>query len=230
MNILEIYKKYQIMPQLQEHQLRVAGVAELVCASFSRGTTRNLTRNDAEALSIDRDDIVAACLLHDMGNIIKFDLTESRSVLNQEIDIEFWQKIKKKYLKKYGTDEHHASLEIAKEAGALPRVIELIDCIGFNNGKANAGTKDFGKKICSYSDMRVEPLGVVSLGGRLADLRVRYDKRFHLLGDNKEARSEFENGLREIERQIFEHCSIKPEDITEKAITLFKEKLKSFEI
>lgn len=28
MNILEIYKKYQIMPQLAEHQLRVVAVAK----------------------------------------------------------------------------------------------------------------------------------------------------------------------------------------------------------
>lgn len=229
MNILEIYKKYQIMPQLAEHQLRVAAVAELVCASFDRGTTRNLSRNDLETI-IDRNSIVAACLLHDMGNILKFDFSKTKSVLNLEIDVEFWEKVKEEYRQKYGADEHQAALNIAKDIGVTPRVIKLIDCIGFDTGQTNAETKDFSKKICAYSDMRVGPMGIIGLEDRLADLRVRYDNKFHMMGGSEEKRTEFENCLREIERQIFEHCNIKPEDITEVAIAGIKEKLKAFEI
>jgi HD domain len=223
MNIMEIYKKYQIMPNLAEHQLKVAAVGEMICEHWRRGTTLNLTRNDAET-------IIAACLLHDMGNILKFDLTKTKSLLNMDIDLEFWQKVKEEYLQKYGEDEHQAALKIAQEIGATPRIIELIDCIGFNTGQMNAEAKDFGKKICAYSDIRVGPRGVISLEERLADLRVRYDNKFHMMGGNEEKRSEFENGLREIERQIFEHCNIKPSDITEEAIADRKERLKSFKI
>jgi hypothetical protein len=220
MNILEIYKKYQIMPQLAEHQLKVAGVADLICAQIT--LTPALSQRE-------REDIVLACLLHDMGNILKFDLSKTKSLLNQDIDTEFWQKVKEGYKQKYGVDEHQASLIIVKEVGASPRVIELIDCIGFDNGKTNAETEDFSKKICAYSDMRVGPRGIISLEERLADLRVRYDNKFHMMGGNDEARSEFENGLREIERQIFGSSKMKAGDITEEAIMPVKGKLKILE-
>jgi HD domain len=221
MNILDIYKKYQIMPQLAEHQLRVAAVGDLICKHIT--LTPTLSQRE-------RKDVVLACLLHDMGNILKFDLSKTKSVLNLEIDVGFWQKVKEEYRQKYGDDEHQAALKIAREAGATGKVIELIDCIGFDNGGTNAETKDFSKKICAYSDMRVGPKGVISLEERMADLRVRYDNKFHMMGGSEEKRTKFENGLREIEQQIFEHCSIKPEDITEAAIADKKERLKGFKI
>jgi hypothetical protein len=51
MTIKELYKKYHIMPQLQQHQLRVGGIVALI--------------------TNDRDSILTA-LVHDMGNIVKF--------------------------------------------------------------------------------------------------------------------------------------------------------------
>ena len=36
MKISEIYEKYKIMPNLQEHMLRVAGVASIICDNFSK--------------------------------------------------------------------------------------------------------------------------------------------------------------------------------------------------
>jgi hypothetical protein len=216
MNILEVYKKYQTMPNLADHQLAVAAVAGMICSNLNT--------------EVDKQNIVAACLLHDMGNIIKFDLTKTNSVLNMNIDVGFWQKVKEDYVKKYQTDEHEASILIAKELGVSNRVVELIDCIGFNTAVINEQAKDYGRKICAYSDMRVWPQGVTTLENRLDDLRKRYDNKFHQMGGDEEKRSEFENGLRKIEQQIFEHCKIKPKDITEEAIGPIKEKLKSFEI
>ena len=54
----QIYEKYKIIPFLVMHQLRVAAVAEMICDSLS--------------MSIDKDNIVRACTLHDMFNIVKF--------------------------------------------------------------------------------------------------------------------------------------------------------------
>ena len=53
MNILEIYKKYQIMPQLAEHQLTVAGVAEIICKNTTliRPASRNLSPRGRRALN-----------------------------------------------------------------------------------------------------------------------------------------------------------------------------------
>jgi len=51
------------MPSLQLHMFRVAGVASVICENFKQPEL------------INQDDIVSACLLHDMGNIIKFNLS-----------------------------------------------------------------------------------------------------------------------------------------------------------
>lgn len=219
MKILEIYKQYKIMPQLQEHQLKVAGAAKIIL--------------DRLSIVLDQRPVIVACLLHDMGNIIKFDLSLTDKLfpgrfVKQELD--FWQKVKDEYIAKYGSDEHRAALKIAREAGASERVIELIDCIGFQNGRTNAQTEDFGKKLCAYSDMRVGPGGVVSLQQRFADLRVRYENKHRLMGGDEKLRLEFEQGLREIEKQIFTQCKIKPEDITEEKVGEEFENLKNIEI
>jgi hypothetical protein len=215
MNILEIYKKYQIMPQLQEHQLRVAAVADAILDNLS--------------LILERREIIAACLLHDMGNILKFDLTKSHIYLNKDIDIAFWQKVKDQYMEKYGPDEHIASMAIAKELGVSGRIMELINAVGFEVSVDDAYGADFGKKICEYADDRVDPFGVVGLEQRFWDLHKRYAHK-HPEPENQKKREKFENSLRQIERQIFEHCKIKPEDITEAGIAERKERLKGFGI
>ena len=221
MNILEIYKKYNIMPRLQEHQLKVAGVAKLICSNLSLSLP-----------TLGEGDVVLACLLHDIGNIIKFDLFIADKFLGKftKEDLAYWQRVKVDYIAKYGNDEHHASIEIAKELKVGERIIELIDCIGFQNGKKNAESEDFGKKICAYSDMRVWPKGVCFLEDRLTDLRVRYGEKHKLMGGDENLRLEFESGLREIEKQIFSQSKMKPEDITEELVVQAMDNLKNIEI
>jgi hypothetical protein len=229
--ILEIYKKYQIMPQLAEHQFRVAAVAIVVLDNLS--PLPNPPLQGEGRIEVDRENIIKACLLHDMGNIIKYDIKVSGELYPEKFsqeDLKYWQKVKEEYIKKYGPDEHRASLEIAKAAGANERVLGLINAIGFQYGKNNAQSEDFGRKICAYSDMRVGPYGVITLEERFLDLRKRYDNKHRLMGGNEDLRLDFENGLREIEKQIFARCNIKPEDITEDSIKLAMEKLRNFEI
>ena len=145
MSISELYEKYQIMPQLAEHQLKVAGVARLICDNSDHG--------------LDAGNIIAACLLHDIGNIIKFDLSVTDQLLPGRFsreDLAFWQGVKDWFVSKYGKDEHHASLKIIREIGVSERVAELVDCIGFQNGKSNAESGDWAKKfaptaICAWA-------------------------------------------------------------------------------
>jgi len=81
----EIYREYRLMPSLSLHQLRVAAVAKLICDSFKE--------------RIDTNNVVLACLYHDMGNIIKFDLNYFPEFTKPE-GLEYWQKIKEDYIKK----------------------------------------------------------------------------------------------------------------------------------
>ena len=209
--ISEIYDEYKIMLNLQEHMFRVAAVASLICDNFSE--------------TLPKDDIITACLLHDMGNIIKFKL-DYFPEFNKPEGIEYWQKVQDEYIKKYGTNEYVTNTEIAREIGASGRVVELINAISFLGAPANVLSGDFSKNVVSYSDERVNPFGVVSLEQRFMDLRKRYA---HHAG-NTPKREAFENALRQIEKQIFTKCKIKPEGINDEIIKPIILKLKDFVI
>ena len=209
--ISEIYSEYKIMPNLQEHMLRVAAVASLICDNFNE--------------LLPKKDIITACLLHDMGNIIKFKLNYFPE-FNKPEGIEYWQNVQNEYIKKYGNDEHHVAKEIASEIGVSERVLELINAISFLGASHNVLSEDFGKKVVDYCDNRVSPFGVVSGEQRFMDLRKRYTNH----GGDTPERQAFEKALRQIEKQIFSKCKIKPEDINDEAIAPIIEELRNFVI
>lgn len=215
MNIIEIYNQYKIMPQLQEHQLKVAGVASLIINNLS--------------LIINKREIIIACLLHDMGNIIKFDLSQAKNILNLDLDLNYWQGVKDEYIKQYGSDEHLATIKIGKELNLSGRILDLIYCVGFGQAEDNLKGGDLAKQICAYADMRVMPKGVVNMDARFADLRVRYAHRAGEWG-GQDKREVFEKSLKEIEKRIFENCKIKPGDITEGSVLPIMLELKEFNI
>jgi len=207
MTIQSIYSHYKIMPNLQMHQLRVAGVAHIIGKSMI----------DQD---VDTENIVVACLLHDMGNIIKFKLDVFPEFVKPE-GVDYWKKIQQEYFDRYGDDEHDATMHISKEiveTYAFPnndtaRIIELIEAIGFSNAKENYETADFGKKIAAYADMRVAPMQVTSLVGRLEDGRKRFSKIQKYEQDAFENMSQY---LKKIEDQIFAKNTIdSPGAITE---------------
>ena len=202
------------MPNLRLHMYRVAGVASVICDNISE--------------NIDRESIIAACLLHDMGNIIKFKLDLFPTFLEPE-GRDYWQNVQNEYFKKYGKDEHIATLDIAREIGVNDKVMNLLKNIGFTRAKENYESPDFDVKIAAYSDMRVEPHGVVSLEERLRDGR----KRTRIHKPNSHDESLFEEMsiyLRKIEKQIFEKTSIKADDIIDVKISDYVTKLADFEI
>ena len=202
MNIIQVYAKYQIMPELARHQLRVAGVAQTIVQACQQ--------------RLDEDSIVTACLLHDMGNILKFDLTRFPEFLQPE-GLDYWQQVQLDYQKKYGVDEHEATMMIARELKVSDQVLQFIDAIGFSKIEAHYQGKDLAKMICEYADTRVAPQGVVSLNERLADLAQRYASHYSTPADVVRRDKNFK--LAQLSEQvIFAVCKLKPEEITEASL------------
>ena len=86
------------------------------------------------------------------------------------------------------------------------------------------------KKICAYCNQRVAPNGVVGIKERLEDAKVRYkDKPLSVWSNEEKANNLIECSLG-IEKQIMEHCKLKPEDINDNTIKAYIEKLKMYEI
>ncbi len=199
--ITDIYREYKIMPNLQEHMLRVAAVASMICDHW-------------QGEPIDKRSIVTACLLHDMGNIIKFrfNLPEDE----QNPDIEYWRGVRNEFIEKYGTDEHHATIAIAKELGQSEKVISYIDGVGHDKFGKQIELDDMGIKIVNYADTRVSPKGVVSYQERMDDVLERYRSHPKFIGLEKHTKM-VADGYK-IEKQIFSFTNIQPFDIDELSI------------
>lgn len=146
MNIADLYDKYNLMPQLREHQLRVGGIVKL--------------------LSNDRDSILTA-LVHDMGNMAKFSNLDEHWSKEQQL---FWSKYGRDaheatfaILKDAGLDLY--SKYLIEEGRAYDR--SDLD-IEFFESLSNPAL------LTLYGDLRVSITGVTSMAERIADLEKRY--------------------------------------------------------
>jgi hypothetical protein len=202
------------MPVLQMHQLRVAAVAKQIC--------------DSLVVKVDTKTVVTASLLHDMGNIIKFDLSLFPQYYKPE-GVDYWRTVQEQYINTYGTDEHQASLAIAQELGVTQPVLDCIEAVDFAKAIENAKSKELEPKICDNADMRVGPHGVLSLQERLAEGAKRYKDRIDKWIP-AEKQEELHQAVRDIEAQVYEHSSLKPTDITDNSISPIIEELRSYEI
>jgi len=205
MTIQDIYEKYDIMPNLQTHMLRVAAVAKIICDSLID--------------PVDTDNVVSAMLLHDMGNILKFNLTLYPVFLKPQ-GLLYWQAVQKTYRKKYGNDEHDGTAMIARELCVSDRIFELLSSVGFTKAKENLLSADMSKKICSYADQRVTPFGITDLETRIQEGRARYAKNKPGSTDNRseESFTIAATSLMKIEEAIFARSRITPGSITNEQI------------
>lgn len=156
MHILEVYKKYQLPPNLVRHQLEVTAVGRYVAD--------NWTGN-----KVDKELITKVLLLHDMANIIKF----HRPFMDElEANAEHWEKVQEKFKAKYGSDVHTATLAIIDELG-LSRIHELVDQM-HDTWAHPERQVSVEAQICEFADCCVVPKGIVTFEKRLADLKTRY--------------------------------------------------------
>ena len=215
--ISEIYSEYKIKKNLQEHMFRVAAAAWMIYDSFD--------------VEIDKNLLIQGALFHDMGNIIKFDLTHFPE-FNEPEGLEYWQKVKDDYVKKYGKDEHHATYLIMKEIGLNEELVDIVHKMNFSLLCEHRDSARWELKILHHVDMRVGPFGIMTYEDRMNDVKKRYakvpDDEFNKIA--KDVREVLLSCGKDIEKQIFSHCNIEPEDINDESIKPYMEKLKDFVI
>ncbi len=202
------------------HMYRVAAVAAAVFDARVSAMASN------QAGTTDRDDLISACLLHDMGNIIKFNF----KVLGEEVSIQgadHWQTVRSDMIARYGRDEHHATLAILDELGVSARVRGLVDCIGFLKNEDTLASGDMLRKIAAYADSRVVPNGIATLDDRLNDMYERYATRHPKDAPETERNAK---ALYEIEKELFSGIVLRPEDITEESMTTIRDGFARFDI
>lgn len=170
MDIKQAYRKYKIPPNLQLHMKRAAAVGAFIIDHWSSQTAL-----------LERE-IIEALLLHDMGNIIKFDFRLSHLLGEEEKNLEYWKSVQADFKQKWG-NEHIATMEIAKEIGISEKTLKLLEQMGSSNLSEVFKSGDWSAKISCYCDFRVSPTGIVSVNQRFDELIERYHGRTHDLGD-----------------------------------------------
>ena len=200
------------MPLLATHMFRVAGVASMIC--------------DSSGVPIDKESVIAACLLHAMGNIIKSDLNQFAKFRGEK-SLEYWEQVKQNYIKKYGANEHDASMEIAKELRVSKNILDLIYGVDFSNIHFME-SKSIEYQICLYADARVDPMGIVSFSQRLREGKERYKNTKHTIADTKWKLAE--QIFNRVEKKLFAKCKIKSEDINNETVAPIISELKNFVI
>lgn len=202
-SVEEIYKKFGIPPNLQEHMQRVFGIV-----SFIEQHWKN-----KEAV-VDWDMLKRAALLHDLGNIVRFDFDKHPEFLGKEQkNVESWKKKQKEVIKDYGSDDHLATESMLREINTEPQIINIIQKKSFGNSIAIINSDNWPLKILYYADLRTLPWGIGTLEERITDIRERMPKYT--------SRPDFEdlvNASREIEKQIQGNLKISVVEIDEKQL------------
>lgn len=206
MKIRDIYRKFGIPPNLQEHMLRVCAVASLL-------------QDHWVGNEVDWYKAKIIALLHDLGNVVKFDLDKNPELLGEEqANIEHWKNVQKETIKKYGSDDHEATKKMLGEIGLESEAVGVILNKSFSYSVETEKSDNWLLKILYYADLRTLPFGIGTLEERIADVRNRMPKYT--------SRPDFEDlvsACKQIENQIKDNLDISVDDINNNAVN---EKLK----
>lgn len=203
MTTSEVYDKYEVPQNLREHMYRVAAVGLAIVELLK------------PEVALDKEIITQTLLLHDIGNLIKFDLDKDELLPVEER--ERLKKVQADFKAKYGNEEHVATQKIAAELGVPEKVQDILNNIGSSKVHLTIESDDWYRKVCSYADFRVAPHGIVSINERWDDVIKRYQGRDHVLADIEKCEEKRKNCLI-LEQQIQNKCHDSLERIGDKSI------------
>ncbi|HEY0908259.1 MAG TPA: hypothetical protein VGE35_02830 [Candidatus Paceibacterota bacterium] len=216
MKISDIYAKYSVPPNLQEHMYGVAAVGRIL-VGFLKGK-----------IDLDIDLVTTELLLHDMGNIVKYEFSNKHIQFSDD-EIVRLQKVRADIMAKYGAEEHEVTLNIVREIGVSEKVIDILNNVGSSKIAQTIESDNWYRKVCSYADFRVAPYGIVSVDQRFDDAIKRYAGRDHVLADIQKTEGKRKNALI-LERQIQEKSSQSLAAIDDALIAPLLKELPDFEI
>ena len=210
-NIGSIYERFRIPEHLQMHMLRVAAVGKLICRNWKGG-------------KINEDDVVAVLLLHDLGNVVRFDFDNEglNAIYSEKSNLDEMREIMEGTIEKYGEDDHEVTDKMCRELGVNDRISFLLNNKAFVQNKEVCASGDFELKICAYADQRIGPLGVMGLRERLDEAKVRGSKSLQ----HPEVDLLIECAL-EIEGQVLGNADLSAGDINDDSVRGYVENINS---
>ena len=210
MTISEIYRALKNPPNLQQHMLRVAKVSLFIL-------------NHWQGKPIHKELLIKAALLHDVGNIVKFNIKKYPHFLGEEQNrAQYWIAVQEEMIKKYGTDDHLTTKSMLNELGVADKIVNTIYSMSYWNAPAIKDSDDWVLKILLYSDLRVSPNGIISIRERLDDLYSRLEKYKN--------RIDLSNAGTEIEKQIQQNLNANIIDINDETTKTDENKLLKIQV
>ncbi len=211
MIIKEVYERFCVPVTLQEHMIRVAWVAKIIC-------------NHWIWEKIDGELIIKSALLHDLWNIVKMDFS-----LHDEWyweSIERWNVKKQEIIQRYWPSAHDATLAMCDELWVDQRVIEIINCIGIESfGETQDVSNEI--KIVRHADMSVDPWWITSIWNRFLEAQKRYPTRPRAQDILFEQLFEMAH---QCQKELFSQTTIQPDDITNVSTKEIQGALRNFTI
>jgi hypothetical protein len=206
MTISEVYSKFRIPPNLQEHMLRVCSIVEFISQHLNNKVT------------IDWKLVREITLLHDLGNIVKFDFEKHPEFLGKEEEnVEYWKQTQKQIISQYGSNDHDVTKKMLEEVNLNKESIEIILNKSFGNSVSVSNSKSWPLKILYYADLRTLPFGVGNLEERINDIKSRMPQYT--------SRPDFEDlvsACKNVEKQIQENIDISVNEINDANVSIDK--------
>lgn len=205
MNIRDVYTNYSIPPNLQRHMLLVAQIAGSLISNWTQDFDN-------------KDDLLLACLLHDLGNLIKSDLDKYPDFLGVPMtEIPTWKAKQRLMIDKYGSDEHKATKKMLEELHCKSEIISLILDKTFANAISIRDGDNWSLKLLLYCDMRVGPHGLLPLEQRVIELMTK-SKKYTRREDLLTAIIEIEQKLKDKTKTILSEITSKSFTIVDKTL------------
>ncbi len=189
---LELLKEYNVSGVLLRHIKNVNKISVFLAKKLKE-----------KGIDVDVEALDRASMLHDILKTIEIPEHDDKI---QE-DPEFFKDLREKFK---GLKHEKAASKLLKDKG-YDELGELIEFHGFR-GFRNLDTWE--RKILNYADSRVSWDQIVSIQERFDELDKRYGPH-NVPNYTEEAKKEHRDSLIEVEKEIFSHLDLKPEDLKE---------------
>jgi len=211
MTISELYKKYYVSPNLKDHMFRVAGVASFIADHWTGS-------------EIDWNTLIKCALIHDIGNLVKFNFERNLEFYGREKkNIKIWKERQKEMIAKYGSEDNEATHKILKEISFPENLNEIIYSKRFSNSIHTLESDNYLLKILHYSDLRVLPMGIDTLSERFAEAKSRQYGQTDNIEDLCQV-------CFDIEKQIQANVNVPLSNINSKSVQIDEKKFLDFEV
>ncbi len=163
--IEKIYSKFQVLPNIQEHMLRVASLVEIYLELMGEEVLSSYFKLGSE-------EIIFLALVHDLGKFVGIDLDYTNTLypgLLNKRKVSKLKALQKKFIKKFGASSHYATFKMLRELGVSPLLCTLASLVGFINAPFALKYGIYELMLVIYADQRVGPHSIKTLKERTAE-------------------------------------------------------------